>query len=313
MTSHAHALLETMEQQTVSITKCGVRTNSSARTVILAAANPVGSFYDESKTMLENTKISAALLSRFDLIFAVGKLKKSNEQGFLNHISSINKQSQSSGSSSFFSKSTAASISQSMDKIIWLHLGRDEKMDTLPVNLLQLYIGYAREHVRPSLSKEAREEIKNFFLQLRSLSVGCDIQPISFRQAEALLRLTLSRARADLAEEATLEHAKDVINLFKFAMTDIFSQDDPTDPTGFPAGVKKPKVVNVSSLSKPKQAKAFMERLQSEVEIQERDSFSRAEMKEMAKELGIKDFEEIVFKLNMDNFILQTTGGYKVV
>lgn len=313
MTSHAHVLLETMEQQSISVTKCGVKTNSPSRAVILAAANPVGSFYDESKTILQNIKISTPLLSRFDLIFTIGKLARSSDQEFMNHISSRNKLGRSSGSTTFFNPSSTVQMSQSKEKISWLHLSRGETIDALPVELLQLYIGYVREHIRPTLSPEARAEIKKFFMQLRSLSVGCDVQPITFRQAEALLRLTLARARADMAEEASAEHAIDVINLFKFAMTDIFAQDDPTDSANSSAGIKKPKTANVSSLSKPKQVKAFYEHLQSEVDVQERDSFSRVELKAMAKELGIKDFEDIVYKLNMDNFILQTSEGYKVV
>lgn len=41
----------------------------SARTSVLAAANPIGGHYDRSKTVMENLKMSQALLSRFDLIF----------------------------------------------------------------------------------------------------------------------------------------------------------------------------------------------------------------------------------------------------
>ena len=41
----------------------------SARCSMVAAANPVGGHYDKAKTVCENIKMSAALLSRFDLTF----------------------------------------------------------------------------------------------------------------------------------------------------------------------------------------------------------------------------------------------------
>ena len=64
-----HALLEAMEQQSVSIAKSGVLTCLKSRAALLAAANPVNGHYNKLKTIQENLKMPAALLSRFDLIF----------------------------------------------------------------------------------------------------------------------------------------------------------------------------------------------------------------------------------------------------
>lgn len=58
-----------MEQQSVSIAKAGVVCTLPARASILAAANPAGGHYNKGKTVSENLKIGAALLSRFDLVF----------------------------------------------------------------------------------------------------------------------------------------------------------------------------------------------------------------------------------------------------
>lgn len=69
MTSEHGALLEAMEQQSVSVAKAGLLCNLSARTTVLAAANPVGGNYDRSKTVCENLKMARPLLSRFDLVF----------------------------------------------------------------------------------------------------------------------------------------------------------------------------------------------------------------------------------------------------
>eukprot|EP00064_Thunnus_orientalis_P007918 superscaffoldBa00000910_g7940 len=50
------ALLEAMEQQSVSLAKAGIVSSLPARTSVLAAANPVGGHYNRGKTVSENLK-----------------------------------------------------------------------------------------------------------------------------------------------------------------------------------------------------------------------------------------------------------------
>ncbi|TNN14673.1 DNA replication licensing factor mcm4-A [Schistosoma japonicum] len=64
-------LHEVMEQQTLSIAKAGILCQLHARTSILAAANPIGSKWDPSKTIIDNIQLPHTLLSRFDLIFLI--------------------------------------------------------------------------------------------------------------------------------------------------------------------------------------------------------------------------------------------------
>lgn len=61
----SHALLEAMEQQSISIAKAGVVTSLRSRTAVIAAANPVPGHYNRRKSVCENLKMNAALLSRF--------------------------------------------------------------------------------------------------------------------------------------------------------------------------------------------------------------------------------------------------------
>uniref|UniRef100_A0ACD5T9M3 Uncharacterized protein n=1 Tax=Avena sativa TaxID=4498 RepID=A0ACD5T9M3_AVESA len=77
MLAEYQSLLEAMEQQCVSVAKAGLVASLSSRTSVLAAANPVGGHYDRGKTVNENLKMNAALLSRFDLVFIL--LDKPNE------------------------------------------------------------------------------------------------------------------------------------------------------------------------------------------------------------------------------------------
>jgi DNA helicase MCM8 len=60
-----------MEQQSISIAKAGIVCSLSARTAVLAAANPVGGHYNRAKTVAENLKLPPNLLSRFDLLFVL--------------------------------------------------------------------------------------------------------------------------------------------------------------------------------------------------------------------------------------------------
>ena len=53
-----------MEQQTISITKAGVKATLNARTSILAAANPVNGRYDRTKSLKQNVQMTAPIMSR---------------------------------------------------------------------------------------------------------------------------------------------------------------------------------------------------------------------------------------------------------
>ncbi len=53
----------------MSIAKAGIICTLNARTSVLAAANPIESQWNKSKTIIENIQLPPTLLSRFDLIF----------------------------------------------------------------------------------------------------------------------------------------------------------------------------------------------------------------------------------------------------
>jgi len=63
------ALLEAMEQQSVSVAKAGICKTFPSRVSVIAASNPNSGHYDKYKSFEENVNVSSPLLSRFDIVF----------------------------------------------------------------------------------------------------------------------------------------------------------------------------------------------------------------------------------------------------
>jgi DNA replicative helicase MCM subunit Mcm2 (Cdc46/Mcm family) len=79
-----------MEQQTISIAKAGVICQLKCRVGIIASANPINGCYNRGKSFKDNTKISNAILSRFDLIFLlVDKADPERDRKLAEHIMKI--------------------------------------------------------------------------------------------------------------------------------------------------------------------------------------------------------------------------------
>ncbi|CAM8916188.1 unnamed protein product [Rhodiola kirilowii] len=215
MTAEHQALLEAMEQQCVSVAKAGLIASLSARTSVLAAANPVNGHYNltfmnaknavVAKTVNENLKMSAALLSRFDLVFIL--LDKPDElldKRVSDHIMSLH--------TSYDVNSAAVKkmrVSQNVPSIdLSMNIGslaarlrldpnKDRDFIPLPSQLLRKYIAYARNFVFPRMSRPAADILQKFYLKLRDRSTSADSTPITARQLESLVRLAEARARVD--------------------------------------------------------------------------------------------------------------------
>lgn len=156
MSGNHQILLEAMEQQVVSVAKAGVICSLPARTCILAAANPSGGHYDKSKTVSENLKMKPALLSRFDLVFI--QLDRPNahldnllaahvqrlhgmKQGQLAQGAAFQALLTGMGSSSMHGSQVEAPLHER------LKIRANEKIDLLPVQLIQKYIGVCSKSV----------------------------------------------------------------------------------------------------------------------------------------------------------------------
>jgi DNA helicase MCM8 len=306
-TLHSQSLLECMEQQTVSFTKHGARGQLPARVSIIAAANPISSFYNRDKTLAQNVKISVPILSRFDLTFILVDQPKSKDNELLAHL---NHRSDKTNQFSFFTQSSARSSNLNFDhtNLKWLKAQNGEEILPLELSKLKLFIQYARFNIHPKLLEETKIEIAKYYFKMLE-DQNCNV---TTRNLEALIRLVIARARADLKTEATLDHALDVINIIKFSKAEVYGDDDMQDYDSElrPPAAKKPKVTTQSI---PKQMKALVEHLLNHAESLGCKTFTHAEIKALAKEIGIeRSYDEVIFKLNNQGFILKTPQGYKV-
>jgi len=172
----SHCLLEAMEQQSVSIAKSGIVANLSARCSVLAAANPHGGHYDSSKTINENLKMSAALLSRFDLVFI---LLDKPEEAHDRKLSEYIMRSHAAGEPSYSSRGlAAASVEEGEGQGPGLEAPnrvveqtkRGAHIPPIPTELLRKYVLYARKYVHPKLTGAAATVLQGKFLMLACTS-----------------------------------------------------------------------------------------------------------------------------------------------
>jgi len=169
MTSDAHALLEAMEQQRVSVAKAGAITSVRCRTTVLAAANPCGGHYNRRKSVCENLKMNAALLSRFDLVFLiVDKPDARHDRMISDHIlrtRALAEEFSPLGNNSSASVGSSASGPASSGVVFSSLAARlaacvNSHMQVVPADVIRRYVEYARMHVRSRLTVGAAKVLQ---------------------------------------------------------------------------------------------------------------------------------------------------------
>ncbi|XP_034986462.1 DNA replication licensing factor MCM6 isoform X1 [Zootoca vivipara] len=192
------AIHEAMEQQTISITKAGVKATLNARTSILAAANPVGGRYDRAKSLKQNINLSAPIMSRFDLFFIL--VDECNEV-------------------------TDYAIAR---RIVDLHSRIEESIDRLySLDDIRRYLLFARQF-KPKISKESEDFIVEQYKRLRQRD-GSGITKsswrITVRQLESMIRLSEAMARMHCCDEVHPKHVKEAFRLLNKSIIRVETPD----------------------------------------------------------------------------------------
>jgi len=185
------SLNQPMEQLTVSSTKAGLVQTMSARTSILAIANPKYSRFNPYKTVNEQIDIPDSTLSRFDLVFALNdKIEVEHDTKLANAL--LNKNN------------------------------REDPIEPLDEELFKKYVSYAKLEVFPVLTDDAKQTLIKFYVNTRqSAKEDNSSKPITARDLLSLERLTIARAKTELRNTATVDDAECSIRIYCEALKSI--------------------------------------------------------------------------------------------
>ena len=178
------SLNEPMEQLSVSSAKAGLVQTMTARTSILAVANPKYSRFKDDKSFKEQLDIAESTLSRFDLIFAL--------------TDSINEVNDKELATALLSNSS-----------------KDDELEVLSDDCFKKYITYMKANCFPVLTDEVIDVLSEFYVTVRQeASKSYDGKPITARDLKSLERLTIARAKCEGRDYTELSDAQEAIRIY---------------------------------------------------------------------------------------------------
>ncbi len=198
---------EAMEQQTITVAKAGINATLMARCGILAAANPKHGRFDPSVPLSDQIKLEGPLLSRFDAIFKITDIPEANRD------------------------------SKIAEHILSQHLLGEKLVNNMPLDtnteeleksiisyeLFRKYIAYAKRIV-PELTKESMDQLKKYYLNVRSKYNTSQTIPITPRQLEAMIRLAEASARVRLSKYVNVDDANRAIRILEAFISEVATE-----------------------------------------------------------------------------------------
>jgi replicative DNA helicase Mcm len=188
------SLHEALESQTISVAKAGIVATFTARTAVLAAANPKYGRFDPNVYPAEQFDIPTTLLSRFDLIFPIkDTMDPETDRNIARHIIMQH-------------RAAGAQIAE---------LQGYEQVELPPIDneKLRRYIAYARKAITPRLSEDAANKIQDYYIELRQIGQKSGATAITPRQIEGLVRMAEASAKARMSKIVELSDAERAIAL----------------------------------------------------------------------------------------------------
>ncbi|QLH80580.1 LAGLIDADG family homing endonuclease [Halosimplex pelagicum] len=209
------AMHQALEQQEISVSKAGINATLKSRCSLLGAANPKYGRFDQYEPISEQIDLEPALISRFDLIFTVtDQPNEEKDRNLADHILRTNYAGELhthrvESNSSNFSDEEVENVT-------------DDVAPTIEPELLRKYIAYAKRNCYPTMTEAAREEIEDFYVDLRTQGADEDAAvPVTARKLEATVRLAEASARVRLSDKVTAEDSQRVIEIVRSCMEDV--------------------------------------------------------------------------------------------
>lgn len=201
------AIHEVMEQQTISIAKAGILTTLNARVAIIAAANPAYGRYNPGRSIEDNIRLPAALLSRFDLLWLIQDVPdRDSDRKLADHITYVHRK------------------------------GEQPKAAFEPVNmkLIRKYISVCKRK-DPVVPDELKELLVEKYVELRrEAKNSADSTFTSPRLLLAAIRMCTALARIRLADMVEPSDVKEALRLLDSARNSLRSHKPTTDKTRDP-------------------------------------------------------------------------------
>lgn len=287
------SLLESMEQQQISIAKGGICCTLPCKTTIIAAANPINGIYDPAKSLLGNTNIGEPLLTRFDLIFLlIDKPNKELDAKITNHL---------------MKQYYPQNVDLNNNNINSSH------SDVLSFFTIKMYIKYAKKTCNPKITTEVANVLSSYWIKLRKDSINERSKiKTTVRQLEALKRLTEARAKLDLRNECLVTDAYDIIEMFQY-LDNLAYNNEPDDRelhilTNLPKTIKK---------GKTKQIEDFVKELHHIASKRNMGVFTVPELENIYKAQGfdakgVRDHHHLIDILNQNALLLKDGRNYRL-
>ncbi|KAM3578556.1 MCM DNA helicase complex subunit [Umbelopsis sp. WA50703] len=238
------AIHEVMEQQTVTVAKAGIHTSLNARCSVIAAANPVYGQYDLTKDPAKNIALPDSLLSRFDLLFVVvDDIEDNRDRMISEHVLNMHRYippgveeggpiPERTVDSLAVGENEEEEDTEEKDTGIYekfnpfLHAGMAASTSSsnpkvLKNSFMKKYIYYAKNRIKPTLSKRATDYIVNEYTSLRNDKDDDHRKkttPVTARTLETLIRLSTAHAKARLSQKVEEKDAKAASDILRFAM-----------------------------------------------------------------------------------------------
>jgi DNA replicative helicase MCM subunit Mcm2 (Cdc46/Mcm family) len=274
-----NALLEVMEQQTISVAKAGMVFSMPVSTSVLAAGNPRGGRFDGSKEASQNINMEAALISRFDLPFLLTHAGAKESAGIAAHVLDMHRCSHESAAAP---------------------RGAHSRGKPFPLSWVTKFITYAKREIHPALTPGAIDCIRQNYLRSRIEYAAKPMGvPITARHLQGMIRLAEARAKAELRREVTISDAEYAVALLR-TCTEPLSRDHLATESGMlsKAGAKKRSVEMVA-----------MQELESIMEGSGRQTFSMAEAITALTGAGCKNATKMFHELNECGQFMQVSGN----
>ncbi|MDQ2050926.1 ATP-binding protein [Natronolimnohabitans sp. A-GB9] len=209
------AMHEALEQQKISVSKAGINATLKSRCSLLGAANPKYGRFDHYEPISEQIDLEPALISRFDLIFTVtDQPDEEKDKNLAEHIITTNYAGELTTQREQMNQPdvSESEIDEMTDQV-------DPEIDA---DLLRKYIAYAKQNCHPRMTEEARNAIRDFYVDLRSQGTDEDAAvPVTARKLEALVRLSEASARVRLSDTVERHDAERVIEIVRSCLQDI--------------------------------------------------------------------------------------------